>query len=145
MTDTPPPRRSETMEIVSTVVTTLNDVITALRSEVAALSANEQQGRKRVSIYLAMIAVVMLASVTGVVMNYRQGDNVKSIVSYIEDCQKPDTECSKRNNEQIGQAVRSIAGSVFDSLTDCVLTTVPEERTDEAIAACRERYFGAKR
>lgn len=144
MTDTPPPRRSETMEIVTTVVAALNEVITALRSEISAIAVSEKRRGKRLSVYLAMIAVVMLASVAGVVMNYRQGDNVKSIVSYIEDCQKPDTECSRRNNEAIGGAVISISGAVFDSMS-CVLLMQPEERTDENVLACRDKYLGAKR
>lgn len=140
----PPPRKSEVMEIVTTVVATLNEVITALRDEVAALGENERAGRRRISIYLAVLGVVAIASVFGVFQNYRQGDNVKTIVNYISDCQKPESECKKQNDAVIAQAVIGISARAFDSIT-CVLLTPPDDRTDANVKACRDKYLaGAK-
>ncbi len=142
MSDTP--RRSETMDIVVTVVATLNEVITALRSEVAALGENEKAGRKRISVYLAAIGLAVIASVSGVVMTYGQGQDVKEVVTYIRDCQNPQGECKKRNDSQIAGVVAAISASTFDSVT-CVLNILPEERTDESVKACRDKYLGAKK
>lgn len=134
-----------TLEIVNTVVRTLNDVIAALREEIHELGASEKRGRTRLAGMLVVLLIAALASVAGVWLNYNQGNDVKSIVSYIEECQTPDSPCKKRNDAEVGKAVLSISGSVFDSLTDCVLTTVPEKRTDEAIATCRKQYFGERK
>lgn len=144
MSDAVPPRRSEVMEIVTTVVGALNEVITALRSEVAALAESEKKGRRRISIYLAVLGVVAFTSVFGVFQTYNQGNQVKSLVNYISDCQKPDSECKKRSDAAIAGAVISISAKAFDSIS-CVLLTAPGERTDAKVKECRDKYLaGAK-
>lgn len=134
-------QRSEMMAVVTTVVATLNDVISALRDEVAALAENEKAGRRRLSIYLALLGVVAIASVGGVALNYKQGNDVKAVVQYVQDCQKPDGACKRRNDAVIAGAVQSISGAVFDS-TSCVQALPLVERTNVAVAACREKYLG---
>lgn len=139
------PKNISTLAIVSTVVSTLNEVITALREEIAAFGETEKHARQKLAALMAVVLIAALASVVGVFLNYRQGTNVKSIVKYIEDCQRPDSECSNRNKEAISAAVISISGTVFDSLTDCVLTTLPERRSDEAIKQCRDKFFSPRK
>jgi hypothetical protein len=126
------PHRSEMMEVVMTVVATLNDVITALRGEVTALAVNEQQGRRRLTMYLVMLGLVGLASVAGISLNYNQ------------DCQDPDGDCKQRSNAALAGAVASISGAVFDA-TACMQKLPLAERTDEQIKACRDQFIGAPR
>lgn len=134
--------RSEMMEVVMTVVATLNEVITALRGEVTALAVNEQQGRRRLTMYLVMLGLVGMASTVGISLTYNQGQDVKSIVHYIQDCQNPDGACKKRSNEALAGAVASISGAVFDA-TSCVQSVPLADRTDERIKSCRDQYIGA--
>lgn len=141
MTDMPPTPRSEMMDVVMTVVETLNDVITALRTEVAALAESEKRSRQRLTAYLAMVGIVAAASVTGITLNYKQGQNVKTIVNYISECQSPGSDCKKANDAVIAGAVVGISKAVFDSTT-CVLLTVPTNRTDENVKMCRDQYLG---
>lgn len=133
--------RSEMMEVVMTVVATLNDVITALRGEVTALAVNEQQGRRRLAMYLILLGLVGMASMVGISLTYNQGKDVKSIVHYIQDCQNPDGECKKRSNDALAGAVASISGAVFDA-TSCVQAVPLADRTDERIRSCRDQYIG---
>jgi hypothetical protein len=132
------------MEVVMTVVATLNDVITALRGEVTALAVNEQQGRRRLTMYLVMLGLVGLASVAGISLTYNQGQDVKSIVHYIQDCQDPDGDCKQRSNAALAGAVASISGAVFDA-TACMQKLPLAERTDEQIKACRDQFIGTPR
>lgn len=134
------PRRSEMMEVVSAVVATLNDVITALRDEVAALGESERRGRQRISIYLAVLGVVAATSVGGVALNYKQGQDVKKVVTYVQDCSSPDGTCKKHSDAVIAGAVKSISGAVFDA-TSCVQSLPLAERTDANIKACRDKYI----
>lgn len=135
-----PERRSETMNIVLTVVGSLNEVIAALRGEIAAFTKKDEDNRKRLDLKLALIGVAVLLSAIGVGINYGQGNDVKSIVNYIQDCQKPESECKKRNDAVIGGAVKSISGSVFDA-TACVQALPLAERTDAVVKACRDKYI----
>lgn len=138
------PQRSEMMEVVMTVVATLNDVITALRGEVSALAVNEQQGRRRLTMYLVLLCVVGVASIVGIGITYNQGQNVKSIVHYIQDCQDPEGECKRASNAAVAGAVASISGAVFDA-TACMQKLPLAERTDEQIKVCRDQFIGAPR
>jgi hypothetical protein len=130
------------MDVVTSVIATMNEVITALREEVAALADNEKRGRRRISTYLALLGIVVVGSLTQVIFNYRQGEDVKTIVSYIEECQTPDSECSEENARRLGGAVRAVSAATFDSIT-CVLNTLPVDRTDENIKACRDKHLGS--
>lgn len=140
----PGPQRSEMMEVVMTVVATLNEVITALRSEVTALAVNEQQGRRRLTAYLVMLSLVGVGSMIGIGLSYKQGQDVKTVVKYVQDCQDPEGACKQRSNDAIAGAVASISGAVFDA-TSCVQSVPLVERTDEQIKACRDQYIGAPR
>lgn len=133
-----------TLAIVNTVVATLNEVIAALRDEIVALGNSEHSSRKRIMMFMAVLMIAALASVVGMAMNYVQGDRVKTVVSYIQDCQKPDSACKKRNDDAIGKAVASISVSVFDSMS-CVLLTRPEDRNDATVERCRDKYLGVKK
>lgn len=146
--DDPPPFverrenvRSEMMEVVMTVVATLNDVITALRGEVTALGVSEQQGRRRLTVYLIVLGLVGVASVVGIGLNYGQGQDVKSIVHYIQDCQNPEGICKQRSDANLSGAVVSVSGAVFDA-TACLQRVPLTERTDEQIKACRDQFIG---
>lgn len=134
--------RSEMMEVVMTVVATLNDVITALRGEVTALAVNEQQGRRRLTVYLVLLSLVGVGSMVGIGLSYKQGQDVKTVVQYVQDCQDPDGACKQRSNAAIAGAVASISGAVFDA-TSCVQSVTLAERTDERIKSCRDQYIGA--
>lgn len=136
--------RSEMMEVVMTVVATLNDVITALRGEVTALGLSEQQGRRRLTAYLVVLGLVGVASVVGIGLNFNQGQDVKEIVHYIQDCQDPAGTCRKRSDANLANAVISVSGAVFDA-TACMQKLPLAERTDERIKECRDRYIGAPR
>lgn len=134
------PRRSEMMEVVTAVVATLNDVITALRGEVVALAESERRGRRRISVYLAVLGVVAIASVGGVWLTYQQGQDVKKVVIYVQDCSSPDGQCKKRSDVVIAGAVKSISGSVFDA-TSCVQALPLADRTDVNVKACRDKFI----
>ncbi len=134
--------RSEMMEVVMTVVATLNDVITALRGEVTALAVNEQQGRRRLTVYLVLLSLVGVGSMVGIGLSYKQGQDVKTVVQYVQDCQNPDGECKRRSNAALADAVVSVSTAVFDA-TACLQRRPLTERTDEQIKACRDQYIGA--
>lgn len=134
--------RSEMMEVVVSVTSTLNEVVIALRAEIVALGENERRGRNRITMFLAVVTIAATAAVAGAAMNYSQGQDVKSIVHYIQDCQKPDSECKRRNDQQVGNAVVGISGSVFDA-SACLQKVPLEQRTDERIKTCRDQYIGA--
>jgi len=135
-----PRRPSETLAVVSMVVSTLNEVITALREEVAALAASDRRGRKLLDLKLALLGIAVAISLLGVALTYNQASNVKSIVDYISNCQKPGSPCKKQNDAVIGGAVNSIAAKAYDSIT-CVLLTPPPSRTDENVKTCRDKYL----
>lgn len=136
----PTPKRSEVLDVVQAVMSTLNEVITALRLEVAALADSETRRSKRLSVYLGMIGVIVIASISGVVLNYQQGRNVKTVVTYIKDCQDPAGKCKQQGDAAIAGAVASISAKAFDSIT-CVLLHPPTERTDANVKACRDKYL----
>jgi len=131
----------DTLGTVTLVVASLNEVIAALREEVVALATSERKSRQRIAGYLALLGIVLVGSVFGVGITYRQGQNVKSIVHYISDCQRPEGVCKQRNDAAISQAVKGISVAVFDSMT-CVLKVAPDRRTDADVKACRDKYFG---
>ncbi len=139
--DTRDDARDSRMEVVSAVVDSLNQVISSLRSEIRMLGATEQRGRKNTYTAMAVVGFLIILSLVQMRANYDQGRDIKRLVSYIEDCQNPDGECARRNADKLGGAVRAVSASVFDSLTDCVLITPPEDRTEDRIAECRDRHF----
>lgn len=134
-------RRSELTEMTMTVMTALNDVVTALRGEVIALGVREQQGRRRLALYLVMVGLVGVASVIGIGFNYSQGQDVKSIVHYIQDCQNPEGKCKQRSDDTLARAIIIVSGSVFDA-TACMQRLPLADRTDDKIKQCRDRYIG---
>jgi hypothetical protein len=128
------------MEIVTTIVGTLNAIIATLSMEVAAFAEKEKAGRQRITVYLVILTIAAVASVVGVVINYNQGSDVKTVVKYIEECQQSDSECKKRNDAVIAGAVIAITGKMFDA-TSCVQSVPLTERTDELVKTCRDRYI----
>lgn len=133
--------RSETMDIVMTVVSSLNDVITTLRAEILAFTGTEKRRRELLDVKLALLGIAVVVSMVGVGLSLRQGQSIKKVVHYIEDCQKPDSECKKRNDDVIGRAVQSISGSVFDA-NACVQSVPLDQRTEAKVKACRDKYIG---
>jgi hypothetical protein len=116
---TTPPKNSEMIDIVATVVGTLNEVITSLRAEITEMTNNEIASRRRISIYLAVLGIVAFCSIGGIFLTYEQSKDIKNLVG--------------QNN--------TVVGSVFDSVS-CVLLIPNDKRTNDNIKACRDKQLG---
>ena len=144
MTFPPSPSEQETVTTVTLLVASLKEVVSALREEVVALSESDQHSRRLLDLKLTLLGIAVVVSLFGVGLTYNQASNVKSIVHYISDCQRPDSKCRQQQDAVIGQAVNNISTKSFDSIS-CVLLTPPEKRTNESVKACRDKYLGAKK
>lgn len=140
--ETPPRKVSdEILGIVEMTVSALNDVISSLRGEIAALAEGERNARKRLYILLASVVVISGIGVIGIGVNRSQTSEIRKVVNYISDCQDPQGACKKRSDAALANAVNTIGKLVFDSQV-CVQRVPLAERTDEKIASCRKQYFG---
>lgn len=135
-------RRADDQRIdaVGMVVASLKEVITSLREEIRLLSLNEKTTRRRTYGVLATVGVAVLLVLGQARSNHAQGRDIRHLVEFIESCQNPDGECSQRNADRLGSAVKAVSVAVFDSVT-CVLLQDPAARTDASIAECRDRHF----
>jgi hypothetical protein len=145
--ETPQRPKSETMAIVQTVVASLNDVITALRSEVKALGEGERDARKRLYALLASVVFLSTLNIVGLVINHDQGNSIKAtaknsakVASYVQDCLL--TPAAKRDVTKCGadQGAAFIKG-IIGSL-NCSLLITPADRTEAKLNTCATKAFG---
>lgn len=123
-------------ELTASVETNLSD------DRLAGLLAAERDVNRRKFRRLNAILFVGLAGLyLQAAANHNQGRDIKSLVTYVKDCQDPNGQCAKQSQAKLGGAVVAVAGKVYDA-TACLQMIPLEQRTEAKARECRARFIG---